>query len=136
MISWFEKHNKISWAITILIAIGIFYISSLTFAPGPSGKESILPTLYHILAFFFLTLFLFIASLKNRKEPFILVIFIVLLYAILDEVHQFFVPGRTCSIFDVFLDNSGIIFASLIYFIARIKHFKNTFFFSFQCKKK
>ncbi len=37
MIFWFEKHNKISWIITILIAIFIFYISSLSFEPTPAG---------------------------------------------------------------------------------------------------
>lgn len=38
-------------------------------------------------------------------------------YAISDEVHQFFVPGRSCGIFDVFIDTCGIITGIIIYII-------------------
>jgi VanZ family protein len=37
------------------------------------------------------------------------------LYAISDELHQSFVPGRTPSIGDVLIDGCGIILAVLIY---------------------
>lgn len=30
-----------------------------------------------------------------------------ILHGVLDEIHQFFVPGRTCSVFDVLLDACG-----------------------------
>jgi len=116
MISWFEKHNKISWIITIIGAILIFYISSLTFAAGPS-KITLIPTFYHILAFFCFSFFLFISLVRGRKNYviFIMGILIVIAYAISDEIHQFFVPGRYCNIFDVFLDLVGIFFAFMVY---------------------
>ena len=119
MISWFEKHSKISWAITLLIAIAIFYISSLTFELSTGvGGIGLKATLYHIIAFFFFSFFLAISLVrgKNRSLIFLAIIFSVL-YSISDEIHQFFVPGRVSSISDVFLDSVGIIFASLFYFI-------------------
>ena len=42
-------------------------------------------------------------------------------YAVTDEVHQLFIPGRACRAFDVFIDSmgaaSGIAFALLFFFI-------------------
>jgi VanZ family protein len=125
MISWFEKHNKTSLIITILIAIFIFYISSLTFAavvPGPEFKYK--PIIYHFLIFLLFSFFLLIALLKGEKiNLFLLAIIISIIYAISDEFHQLFVPGRYCSLSDVLTDSAGILFAGLLYTI-RIK-FKN-----------
>jgi len=35
-------------------------------------------------------------------------------YAITDEVHQYFVPGRSCEIKDVCIDGSGVLFGIVI----------------------
>mgnify|MGYP001160788302 CR=1 FL=1 len=121
MISWFEKYNKVSWIITILITIVIFYISSITF-DSSSGKNSINAILYHIIAFFFFALFLSISSIKGEKESLIFLVFIIsIIYGGLDEFHQFFVPGRYFSISDIFLDTAGISLA-LIFYISLIEY--------------
>lgn len=58
MVAWFEKHNKISWAITVIIAAAIFYISSLTFESyGGSRGIGYRALLYHIIMFFLLAFF-------------------------------------------------------------------------------
>ncbi len=121
MITLFEKHNKLSWLITIIIAVIIFWLSSLTFGEG-YGTTNINSIFYHVFAFFFLGFFLLISLLKGRNNHllFLAGILLVISYGILDEIHQFFVPGRYCSVFDVFLDTTGIMFAGMIYFI-RIK---------------
>jgi len=119
MISILERHRWFSWTITLIIALTIFYISSLTFLPPPVGPPSINATVYHISAFFFLAIFLFTSAL-DRKWNFkkiILSILIVSVYAALDEIHQFFVPGRYMSFNDFLLDFTGIAVASLFYFI-------------------
>jgi VanZ family protein len=123
MIKWFERHNKITWSITILGAIIIFYMSSLTFEPGPLTTPNINSILYHILAFFFFGLFLLISLIKGKIKYliFILGIIISIAYAISDEIHQFFVLGRSCSLSDVFLDIVGISFACMIYLILKYK---------------
>ena len=121
IIKWLEERWNLSWLITILIAMTIFIFSSLTFETSISeGAKSALPIIYHICAFFFLSLFLFI-SLVNGKENFLLFFTAFLLsiaYGITDEIHQFFVPGRFCSIIDVGFDAIGVIFASIIYLIS------------------
>jgi len=119
MISWFERHNKLSWTITIIIAVMIFYISSIEFESGvPGGGINIYAILYHIIAFFFLALFLSISMVKGKSTGlFFLVIILTITYGISDELHQFFVPGRNTSVSDVLLDSVGIVFAIISYFI-------------------
>lgn len=123
MIRWFEKNKVVSFIITLWIALTIFYISSLVIIPSPGIKINIIPVVYHFSAFFFLAIFLFI-SLLNRKwdsKKIVSSIALLALYAILDELHQYFVPGRATSISDFLLDFNGIAFASLIYFILIFK---------------
>jgi len=121
MISWFEKHSKISLTITIIIAITIFYISSLAFPSGSHGT-SLKATLYHLTAFFALALALQVTLIKRKNTKLIpIVIAMLILYAISDELHQFLVPGRACSLIDIFTDIVGITFAFLIYLIIILK---------------
>ena len=119
MISWFEKNNKISLIIALLIAIAMFYISSLTFGGiGEKGGTNLLAVLYHILAYFFLTLFLGFALIKGKyKSLFVIVILFSIFYGITDEIHQYFVPGRSASISDVGLDSIGIMLFTLSYLV-------------------
>jgi len=118
VVGWFEKHYKLSSLITVFGAVAIFYMSSLTFE-GVSYTTNINSILYHFFAFFFFASFLYISSLKGKKKYsfLILALIISLLYAILDEFHQFFVPGRNSSIVDFFIDSLGIMLASMIYAI-------------------
>ncbi len=44
------------------------------------------------------------------------------LYAIGDEVHQYYVPGRACKIADVVLDSSGALFGILLILIPTVLH--------------
>ena len=58
MISWFEKNYKISFGISIAIAIAMFYISSLTFGGArDKGGSNFMAVLYHLVSYFFLALF-------------------------------------------------------------------------------
>ena len=123
MISSFEKNKGVPFVITLWIAFVIFYISSLEIIPVPGPSISIFPIVYHITAFFFLALFLFISVLERKwnSKNIILSLTLVTLYAILDEFHQYFVPSRVASFSDFLLDFNGIAFASLIYFILILK---------------
>lgn len=42
-----------------------------------------------------------------------------MIYAITDEFHQFFIPGRSCNIFDFIIDSVGIILG--VYLCKKIK---------------
>ena len=122
MILWFEKHNKLSWIITILIAIIIFYVSTLTF----TGKAGLgwKTIAYHFYAFFFLSAFLIISLTKGKpsRKLIIITIIISILYAILDEIHQIFVPTRSFDVSDILTDSAGVLFASLIYSLLRYNY--------------
>ncbi len=65
-----------------------------------------------------------LCTVKNRflSQPAILnrrwlPILISCLYAVTDEVHQLFVPGRAGRLFDVFVDTAGAAFGTLIFFL-------------------
>lgn len=47
-----------------------------------------------------------VAGVK-RSKLIIMALLICLLYALSDEIHQYFVPGRGCQLKDVFLDTLG-----------------------------
>lgn len=40
-------------------------------------------------------------------------------YAITDEIHQYFVPGRSCEIKDVLIDSSGVIIGIVVVVLMR-----------------
>lgn len=42
-------------------------------------------------------------------------VIICFLYALSDEIHQYFVPGRACRVFDVIVDTAGSVFFCLLY---------------------
>lgn len=54
---------------------------------------------------------------RTEKKYWIIAIIICFLYAISDEIHQIFVPGRACMVKDVVIDTLG---ASLGSFICRL----------------
>jgi VanZ family protein len=63
--------------------------------------------------------FFLLASIKGNSEiklkDVLLTVGIAFVYAISDEIHQLFVPGRFSSIKDVLVDLMGILLAILIY---------------------
>lgn len=71
-------------------------------------------TLYTIGGFF-------IYNLNIKKSNNIVISLILgVLYAISDEIHQLFVPGRSGSIMDVGIDSMGILTGILVYCILEI----------------
>lgn len=58
---------------------------------------------------------------KTDKKYLIIAVIICFLYAISDEIHQIFVPGRACMVKDVVIDTLG---ASLGSFICRKLYLK------------
>jgi hypothetical protein len=115
MIKLLEKYAWVSWIVVAIIAIAIFYISSLTFGKG-GGGFGWMTVAYHFLAFFSLAFFLLPSIVKGKNKGMILVaIIIAIMYGVSDEFHQLFVPGRSCNFPDVMVDSCGILLAGLIY---------------------
>lgn len=65
-----------------------------------------------ILIFGFINTF----PIKKRNVVILTIIFGVL-YAISDEIHQYFVEGRSAQVRDVLIDSAGIILATIIRYI-------------------
>lgn len=120
MFRFIEKRGWLAWTCVFILAVIIFYISSLTFAPGkPSWNLNSI--FYHFIVFFWFAFFLLIAFIQGkRKNLFLPAILIALFYAVLDEFHQLFVPGRACAFSDFMIDSSGIFLAGLIYLISLV----------------
>jgi hypothetical protein len=120
MIISLRKHRSLAIFFTALIAMEIFYFSSIKGTEAvDAGVTFNLSIIYHLLAFFLLNFFL-MYSLKQRNMKIKSVFFsaaIALLYAISDEIHQMFVPFRSAGIFDVLIDSIGVLFASLLFII-------------------
>jgi VanZ family protein len=95
----------------ILIIIEIFWFSSLEgVSTGKTGPS--LAVIYHFSVFFLLNFFIFVTIKKKNKfewKYLFVSIAISLIFAALDEIHQFFIPGRSCSSKDFFTDSIGIL---------------------------
>src|SRR3989344_8237044 len=89
MISWFERHDNFSWLIAVIIAIGIFYVSSLSFAGGIGGEPDLKATAYHIGVFLLFSFFLLISVVRGKYGILVLpVILFSIAYGVSDELHQ------------------------------------------------
>ena len=83
-----------------------------------TGGGAWIPRMYHFIVFFLFSFFLFVTIKGNKKIKinYILIVLIIsMIHAILDEVHQIFVPFRYASIGDVLTNNLGIFSSMIIY---------------------
>ena len=110
---------KVFLILALFIAVFIFYNSSLEKPYNPYPQKNIVPLTYHFGIFFLFSLFLFLAG-KMNKESLFIVLLISFVYAGLDELHQYFVPGRFCSLSDFGIDGLGIL-ASFVVVLFAVK---------------
>lgn len=113
----FSKSTIINWIPPLIWAAFIFALSSIEqvkvsefFFWDFLAKKGAHFTEYAILYFL-----IFRANGKNHLSSFIL----TMLYALTDEIHQSFVPGRTAAIYDIAIDFSGA--AGALYIIWKLR---------------
>ena len=107
----------------IIFAVIIFYFSSLSnpYTVRPPGQPRILDLvvsindILHICEYALLSLL--IAFGFSGKVRSVYLILVTIIYAILDEVHQYIVPNRYFSFYDILLDSIGVILGFLFYII-------------------
>jgi len=128
ILTWLEEHNKLSWTLTIIAILTIFIMSQIVFGninTGSPGTKSFisLAILYHFMAFFCLAFFLTISITKGKLnfKQFTICFLLCVIYALTDEIHQFFVLGRWMDVQDIRVDVLGIGFAQIIYSFHLIK---------------
>ena len=118
--------------LSLLLALGwacfIYYLSS---QPGQNvpplffGQDK----LFHFIAFGILGFFSMGAAKADtqgyRHVQMLLTIVLVTLYGVLDEFHQYFVPGRVADHYDVMADMVGAIFGVwALYYLLTKRHNK------------
>ncbi|MBI3353330.1 MAG: VanZ family protein [Nitrospirae bacterium] len=122
------KNKRIFYlSAAIAYALLIFFLSSLTGAEADRlNYFKIWDKLAHFLEY---ALFCFLVSkalfftLENNMKRYIslLAVLIVILFAISDEFHQSFVPGRSAEVYDVFADGMGAVLSQIILYIKEVK---------------
>ena len=122
-----RREILILWLPVILWSAFIYFWSSI-----PCLKitilgflDFVLRKLAHITEFAILTFLYYRAINKNNKPKkfnnHFWPIFLTLVFAISDEIHQHFVPGRFCSLKDILIDSVGILIGSWTYLKTRKK---------------
>ncbi len=134
------------WILTVAVMIFIFKFSSDTGEESEAISQNLLGIIIEFIGQFIshntlrkLAHFTEFAALgfcvtgaihfTFGKRKLIISLVPCIIYAISDEIHQYFVPERACRIFDVFVDSSGsltgiLIFFAFIFLITKIT-FKN-----------
>ena len=130
MLKIFEKRRIIPFIITFIIALEIFFYSTLKGEISGIPSKINLAIIYHISIFFLFTFFLFI-TIRGKEKVNLKIILIVLgisaLYALSDEIHQMFVYGREATIKDIIFDLVGSLISITSYLLInkKNKYFKN-----------
>lgn len=109
------------WLPPIIWAAAIFTLSSIP--DLRSGLltfwDVVLRKTAHMLEYAILAALLarvgFSREQKGKIKIYAVVIFGVLIYALTDEWHQTYVPGRTGSIIDVLIDTAGGVIGALLH---------------------
>lgn len=125
----FLKKNKplavIFWALTLAVMVLIFRFSAATGEESEAVSQNLLSKIIEIIGNYIshnflrkLAHFSEFAALgfcmtgaihfTFGKRKFYLPLIPCVLYAISDEIHQYFVPERACRVFDIFVDTCGI----------------------------
>ena len=110
---------------TVIYMIFIIYLSHIPQDELPAERSGIenIDLLFHFIEYSVLGFLLFQSIYVDKLitiNPLLASILIGILFAISDEYHQSFVPGRHMSLMDVIFDSLGIIFGSS--FVSRISN--------------
>lgn len=101
------------WVPVAVWAGVIFFFSSIPDLKTGLEYDFLLRKIAHITEYFIFTFLLYRAFSgsfnMNVFRLFMYPTLFSLLYAISDEFHQYFVVGRSCSVYDVLVDAIGII---------------------------
>ena len=72
---------------------------------------------YGIFALLFLLMVKQENRITNHRKSFLAVLTFGLLLAIVDELHQLFIPGRSTDALDIVADSFGIVMVSFIFYL-------------------
>ena len=108
------QSDKVINTINIIVKDNKVIKSILNKLYDSKGASFIIRKSAHMISYGLLASLLFIAIYSHREcisVSFKYAFVISLIYAISDEIHQYFVPGRACMLQDVLIDCIGMIIA-------------------------
>lgn len=107
----------------IFLCVLIFVLSSVPGQYYPEVDFKFSDKIVHLGLYSFLALS-FYMSLSNQRRykllcnhPFIFAVIFASIYGATDELHQYFVPNRSCDFYDFLADSAGAIIAILFIYI-------------------
>ena len=107
--NWLRQHRLLYFWLPLLAWMGlIFYLSAQPDFPRPKVDwlEDLIGIGAHMFLFGVLAV-LWARALHGQRQTLRLAFLLTMLYALLDEFHQSFVPGRTPDPLDLFFDGTG-----------------------------
>lgn len=136
MLIWVMMFRRVLLTLpSLVILVGIFIVSHQPRIELPELSIWQMDKFLHIIAYFVLGCTLAMAVEGNfkgmkRNAKIWMVVIVGALYAIADEIHQSYVPGRSSDIFDIIADFIGIglsvlLFNKIVGLIKRLKLSKN-----------
>ncbi len=107
----------IRWLPAFFIICCSWYISSQSIVPMPSFNYA--DKAIHFVCYAGLAFWMAFAYKSKHLIPKDIGIPIILtsVYGIIDEIHQSFVPGRSCSVFDWIADTTGAFLGVLVFIL-------------------
>ena len=119
-----ERRNILLWLLVITYAAAIFLLSSSPKPPSEGDIGLAIPFFDKIAHFFLYFGFAFMilrAALETGIESAVCFTYLIaILYSFSDEIHQYFVPNRSCDYLDFLVDSLGISIS--IYLVLTEKH--------------
>jgi VanZ family protein len=111
------RHLILTRLLAPLVMVAIWFLSSQSTLPQPKGIFGV-DKIQHFIAYFVLAVVVGLWFSPERWQkwawkPFFISVAIAALYGIIDEVHQYFVPGRESDVWDWLADSIGAVLGSL-----------------------
>ena len=113
-----QKTNLIKYLLyqfpAILWIVAIFIQSSIPNLSVPDLGFKTQDKLAHLIEFGILAIllrrfFIFNSRINLQKKWYLLTLIVGCCYAVFDEIHQAFVPGRSADVYDVLVDIIGVV---------------------------
>jgi VanZ family protein len=125
LVSFFTRNAVLRRLPALLVMAGIWFLSSQSILPTPKGVFGF-DKVQHFIAYFVLAVSLGLWFFSGRPQkrqwaPCVASAAIASAYGIIDEIHQYFVPGRDCNIWDWIADSAGAVMGGLaVLFLFRV----------------
>ncbi|MGQ9630409.1 MAG: VanZ family protein [bacterium] len=110
------------WLPVVICAAGIFVLSGLPNPPQPEVPIPFLDKILHAVEYGGLS-FLLLRAFRGAgmNLPFLKGLSLAILYALGDEFHQHFVPGRNANISDFLADSVGAALGGVAFAVASFR---------------